>query len=243
MSRSRQRKPRRAVSSRVQQLPFAQHKNPYPPLELASTEQIELIHEKSLVVLEEIGVNFLLPEARAYLKTAGADVNDETSRVRFDRDLIEESLASAPSEFTIHARNPAHSLKFGGNHINFSAVSSPPNCSDLDNGRRTGNFEDFCKFLKLGQSFNVSQVISGHPVEPIDLPTPVRHLDAGRATIELTDKIFRGYSLSQQRVLDTIELARIARGIDEATLKREPSNFTIINANSPLQFDRPMLWA
>jgi trimethylamine--corrinoid protein Co-methyltransferase len=36
-------------------------------------------------------------------------------------------------------------------------------------------------------------------------------------------------------------MVRIARGIDDATLDREPSIFTVINSNSPLRLDTPML--
>ena len=38
-----------------------------------------------------------------------------------------------------------------------------------------------------------------------------------------------------------IEMTRIARGIDTETLMAEPSLFTILNANFPLQYDVPML--
>ena len=36
-------------------------------------------------------------------------------------------------------------------------------------------------------------------------------------------------------------MARIARQVDEATLQREPSVFTVINSSSPLRLDLPML--
>jgi trimethylamine--corrinoid protein Co-methyltransferase len=36
-------------------------------------------------------------------------------------------------------------------------------------------------------------------------------------------------------------MVRIARGVDEATLDREPSVFTVINSSSPLRLDTPML--
>jgi trimethylamine--corrinoid protein Co-methyltransferase len=38
-----------------------------------------------------------------------------------------------------------------------------------------------------------------------------------------------------------MEMVRIARGIDHATLEREPSVFTIVNSSSPLRLDLPML--
>ena len=36
-------------------------------------------------------------------------------------------------------------------------------------------------------------------------------------------------------------MVRIARGVDDATLEREPSIFTVINSSSPLRLDTPML--
>src|SRR4029077_16771398 len=49
------------------------------------------------------------------------------------------------------------------------------------------------------------------------------------------------YSLGRERVLDAIEMVRIARGLDDETLEREPSLFTVINSSSPLRLDTPML--
>ncbi len=231
-----QRKPR------IEQLPFRQLRNPYPPLELLGADQLEAIHDASLTLLEELGINFLLPEAREILKAAGAEVETDGSRVRFDRTLVLESLASAPREFTVHARNPDHDLRIGGAHMAIATVSSPPNCSDLEGGRRSGNFQDYCDFLRLAQSLNVAQLTLGHPVEPVERDASTRYLDATLAKIELTDKLFSGYALGRRRILDVIEMVRIMRGFDEAELCREPSMFTNVNANSPLQFDKPMLW-
>lgn len=238
----RKRRRRKAAGSSIEQRPFELIRNPYPPMGLLSADHLEAIHDASLTVLEEMGINFLLPDAREILKAAGAQVEAGSERVRFDRELVLRSLASAPASYRVHARNPAHDLIFGDGYLNISSVSSPPNCSDLDAGRRVGNFVDYCKFLKLSQVTNIVHLTLGHPVEPVDIEPAIRHLESTLARIELTDKIFGGYSLGRQRILDAIEMARIARGIDEAQLAREPSIVTNVNANSPLQFDKPMLW-
>src|SRR5690606_1209162 len=81
----------------------------------------------------------------------------------------------------------------------------------------------------------------GYPVEPVDLHPSVRHLDCLADFVRLTDKVFHAYSLGRERNRDAIEIARIARGIDEEQLDREPSLFTIINSSSPLRLDAPML--
>ena len=243
-NRSRNPRRRRDKPSQagIDQLPFQQVENPFSPVEVLSEEQLHRIHDASLSVLEEIGINFLLDEAREILKKAGADVEEDGTRVRFDRDLILESIAKAPSEFTIHARNPARNIKIGGRWVAFSTVAGPPNASDIQGGRRSGNFKDYCNFIRLAQCVNAVHAISGHPVEPLDLDPRTRHLDTARMSLTLTDKVFRCYSLGRERVMDLLEITRISHMLDWKGLAEHPSLYTVVNVNSPLQYDIPMLW-
>lgn len=230
----------RGDAGRRQQPPWKQPRLPFAPVGLVSADELESIHEASLTILEEIGIDVLLPEARAILKTAGAEVEPDGLRVRMARGLVLEAVAKAPERFKLHARNPAHDLEAGGNAMIFSQVASPPNCSDLERGRRPGNRADFQDFLRLAQSFNIIHLIGGYPVEPIDLPPDTRHLEALRDVYTLTDKVTHSYSLGWGRIRDGIEMARIARGIDRDQLSREPSLVTVINTSSPLRLDAPM---
>ena len=228
--------------SGIRQLPFRQLRNFMPPVGFVPEEDVEKIHRASLKILAEIGVNFLLPEAREILREAGAEVEPGSDRVRFDPALIEERIRTAPSAFTLHARNPEHTLEMGKNWISFAVVASTPNVTDLERGRRAGSFDDYCDLLRLGQSLNIAHMLAGYPVEPIDVPPDLRHLEALGAMARLTDKILYGYSLGRQRILDCIEMTRIVRGISPERLTQEPSITTVVNSNSPLQYDKPMLW-
>ena len=223
------------------QLPWQSLRNPYRPLEVLSADQVEAIHDASMRILEEIGMDFLHPEALEILRDAGAEVTPGSERVRFDRGLVEEAVAKAPSSYRVHARNPVHDLTFGADHITFASVASAPNASDLDGGRRPGRFEDYANFLRLGQTLNIVHLFGGYPVEPVDLPPATRHLDCLQAFVTLTDKVFHAYSLGRTRILDALEIVRIARGLDAAALEREPSLFTIVNTSSPLRLDGPMI--
>lgn len=232
---------RAGVSAAFEQPPFRQLRIPFPPTELLSADELESIHDASLKVLREIGVEVLHPEARRIMKEHGADVREGSERVRFDGDMLLELIAHAPSQFTLHARNPEHDLTFGGNNIIFAQMGSAPNCSDVDRGRRPGNQADFRNFLKLAQVHNIIQCTGGYPVEPTDIHPSVRHLECIRDLATLTDKPFHIYSLGKERNLDGIEIARIARGISREKLLQEPSCYTIINTNSPLKLDVPMM--
>ncbi len=235
------RRERRSGRTGLHQLPWRTYRNPYRPVEVLSADHVEAIHGASLRILESIGMDFLDAESLSILKAAGADVKPGGQRVRFDRGLVMESVAKVPREFTLHARNPARNLVFGGNHVSFGSVASAPNVSDLDNGRRPGKFADYCNLLRLVQSLNIVQFIAGYPVEPADLPAATRHLDAHYAAITLTDRIWHPYSLGQQRIADAIDMICIARGITKERLRAEPSLFSIVNSSSPLRLDGPML--
>ena len=240
MSR-RPRRVREAPAFSLNQLDTKQLRNNYAPIQVLDEEGLELIHDGSMRILEQIGLQIVNDRARELMVSHGATVDTKTGYVKMERELVMEKIATIPSQFTLHARNPKYNAIYGGNHINFTLVASAPNCSDLDRGRRTGNFEDYCKFLKLGQYFNVIGCHSGYPVEPIDLPAHIRHLDAYHAFITLTEKAWHAYSLGNGKVEDAIEMICMARGIDKEQLKKEPSVMTVVNTNSPLKVDVPML--
>jgi trimethylamine--corrinoid protein Co-methyltransferase len=242
MARSgRRNRDRRERSSRVNQRPWRQVENPFPPLEILTADGLAAIEDAALTILEEIGMDFLHPRAHAILKDAGAAHEAGTNRVRFERGLIRETVARAPAHFRLHARNPAHDLEIGGRWITFGAVSSPPNASDVAGGRRPGNKQDFDNLVRLGQTLNCVHLFGGYPVEPVDLPPETRHLDCIQSFVRLSDKLYHAYSLGRTRILDGIEMARIARGVGEEQFRREPSLTTVINTSSPLRLDGPMI--
>ncbi len=237
----RRNRERRGRSQSVGQRPWRQVENKFPPVEVLSPEGLEKIENAALTILEEIGMDFLHPQAQEILRKAGADVDPGSDRVRFDRHLVLESVAKAPSAYRLYARNPQHDLEMGGRWLTFGAVSSPPNVSDRQGGRRPGNKKDFDNLVRLGQTLNCIHLFGGYPVEPVDLPPATRHLDCLSSFIRLSDKLYHAYSLGRERILDGIEMARIARGIDEEQFRREPSLTTVINTSSPLRLDGPMI--
>jgi len=225
----------------LHQVAPAQPVYPYAHLDILSPEQLERIHEASLDILKEMGMRLMLPEARAIFRRAGALVDDETQMVRADRSIIEAAMATVPSSFTLHGTNPARSVVLGGRHMAFSNVGGPPNVTDIDRGKRPGNLEDFKNLLKIAQSLNVVHMLAGYAPEPTDVEVPVRHLEATYWMLKYVDKPLFMFTLSPQRTEDVFQMLRIARGQDEDAFKARTQIYTVVNTNSPLQLDRPML--
>ncbi len=241
-TRRRSRRARGEVQGpTVAQLPFRQPVRSVPPTELLSADEIESIHQASLRVLRDTGIEFLDDESKRRLAAAGADVDPDSDRVRFDPEMVMTYVAKAPSIFQFHAVNPERSLTLGGNHVCFGSVASTPNVSDIGAGRRTGNRADHQGLVKLCQMLNQIHLLAGYPVEPTDVHASVRHLHATHDQLTLADKPIHAYSLGRQRNQDCLEMVRIARGISDEQLDTEPSIFSIINTSSPLRIDGPML--
>ena len=113
---NRRGRQRREVAA-MTQLPRRALRNPYAPIEVVSADEIEAIHNTSMQVLEEIGMDFLHPEAREILGRAGAEVEAGTQRVRFDRGLIEVGRLGPSLHRSADRRNP---------HFQRDDAPSPP---------------------------------------------------------------------------------------------------------------------
>ena len=231
---------RREGGSRVHQLPWQQVVQPYAPLEVLSADQIEAVHLTSLRILEELGMEVMSARGRTLLKAAGAQVNAASHSVRLDRGLVEHALASAPAKFVLTPRNEARRIILGGNHLNFGLVAGPANVHDCERGRRPGNLNDYCDFVRLAQYFNAIHLLGNQVCAPIELPANSRHLDTYRANLTYSDRVFHCTAIGAQRALDGIRMMAIARSLDLAEFASSPGVITIISVNSPRRFDEAM---
>jgi trimethylamine--corrinoid protein Co-methyltransferase len=80
-------------------------------LQVLSDEECHQVHERSLHLLAKTGVRVDTAQGRAYLRAAGAEVDENTKVVRFPRALLEESLRLAPQKFALGARRPGCDLQ------------------------------------------------------------------------------------------------------------------------------------
>ena len=233
------RRPRRAATG-VQQLPFRRLTNPFRPIEVLSADQVDDVHRASLRILAEVGIEVLGDRAIDRLAAAGADVDRATRRVRLDPGLVEERIASAPAEFTLRARNPDRDVVIGGTNLVFSSVGGPAFVTDLERGRRAGNWQDFQDYVRLIGALNVIHQEAGGPLEPTDLPVETRHLDMYTCLATELDKTWHCLGFGATVVDDAVEIVSLARGVSREDLLADPSLITIINTNSPLRLDGPM---
>jgi trimethylamine--corrinoid protein Co-methyltransferase len=231
---------RRSRSPGIVQPPWRRVRNPLAPVALFSEDEIEAIHDTSMRVIEELGIELMSPEGRRLFREAGASVDEASGVVRLDRALLLALVAKAPSAFALTPRNPARRVHLGGTDVVSTLVAGPPAVHDRVRGRRASNLADYENFLRLTQSFNAVHMIGNQVSAPIELPAETRHLDCYRANLTLTDRSYHCTAIGRARALDGIEMMAIARGVGLDEMAEDPGVTTIISVNSPRRFDDAM---
>jgi trimethylamine--corrinoid protein Co-methyltransferase len=231
---------RRLEGGRLAQLPWSEVDNPYAPMEVLSADQLEAIHLTSLRILEDLGMQVMSPHALSIFQAAGAQVDSAATTVRLDRALVQSALDAAPKSFVLTPRNAAKRVSLGGRRINFGLVAGPPNVHDFERGRRSGNYQDYCDFIRLAQYFNAIHLIGNQVCAPIELPANSRHLDTYRANLKYSDQVYHCTAIGAARALDGIRMMAIARGLSLEEFAASPGVITIISVNSPRRFDDAM---
>lgn len=101
----------------------------YKPLTEAAVQRI---HEAALDALENIGLGDA-PESGIAIMTEAGAVHGEDGRLRFPRSLVEDVLAIAARDITLHARDPEHDLQLSGNRVHFGTAGAAVHIVDIEN--------------------------------------------------------------------------------------------------------------
>ncbi len=209
-----------------------------PCMEVLSAEGLELIEHNADLILQQTGMEFHDdPELLDIFRSAGCDV--QGTRVRFAPGFCRRTIqATAPAEFTQHARNPEKSVRMGGRNTVLCPSWGPPFVHDLDQGRRYATLDDFTRLIKLHHTIPHLHHSGGVVCEPVDLPANKRHLDMLYQHIRWSDRPFMGAFIGAERAGHAIDMARILFG--EEYVANNAVLYCVSNTNAPLVMDSHM---
>ena len=208
-----------------------------PYLDIVPHEQLLRIHDASMTLLEEIGIEFRDDESAAMWAKAGASVDGY--RVRIDRNHLMELISTAPESYTMTARNPDRSVSLGGTKTVFTPAYGAPFVLDMDNKRRNATMEDFDNFAKLAYLEPAMHMTGGVLCEPMDVPVAHRHLDMTYSLLRYSDKPLMGSVTSRERAEQSLHMMGIVFGHD--VVQNTTVSTSLANCNSPLVWDQTML--
>jgi trimethylamine--corrinoid protein Co-methyltransferase len=201
-------------------------------------EGLSLIEHNADILLQETGMDFVGdPEILDIFRDAGADVQGE--RVRFEPGMCRQLVqATAPRQFTQHARNPANNVVIGGDNTVLCPSWGPPFVHDLDQGRRYATIDDFHRLVKIHQMIPWLHHSGGVVCEPVDLPANKRHFEMLYAHIRYSDRAFFGALIGEERAQDSVDMAKILFGDD--FVADNVCLYAVSNTNAPLLLDANM---
>lgn len=118
--------------------------------QLLTDAQVRRVHEASLEILQQVGLEVQNAKARALFKQHGCGVVDDSRRVTIPPRVIEQLLKSVPPRFTFHARNPEFDRTIPDESPLVMTASSAPNIIDpVTKRQRPANSEDLARVARL----------------------------------------------------------------------------------------------
>ena len=97
---------------------------------LLTPQQVERIHEASLEILENVGMLVRNKSARLIFQRHGCKVDDQSERIKFPRQVVEEFRKLTPPKFTFHGREPKYDRTLPDDRPVIVTGSSAPNVID-----------------------------------------------------------------------------------------------------------------
>lgn len=208
--------------------------------QLLTQNEIEMIHENSLRIMENIGVVMTNEQAREILSKHGAILDGE--RVKFPKKLVEEAIKLSPSSYTLHGRNADKNVDISTEFTAYAGPYGSPFVTDLDRGRRKGTLEDFNNIVKICHCLKNIDIQSHISCEPTDVDVKKRPTTMVYNTMKYSDKPLMGSVYGYKNAKDCLEMAAIVFGGREE-IKKNPVMASIPCTLTPLNYDSAQLGA
>jgi trimethylamine--corrinoid protein Co-methyltransferase len=206
-------------------------------LQVLSKDEKAQVHERTLKILAETGVQVNTEKGRQYLKDAGADVDENTKIVRFPRSLVEESLRLAPKEFTLGARRPGWDLPMNNGECSLIADGEGISIIDRKTGElRPSTFNDWLEATRLIDALDEVGVYWAM-AEPGDAKDSIpESVNYWRHIFSNFSKHVQDSSPKAEHSLWLLEILQIIFGGTEAIRRTHPFSF-LVCPHSPLIID------
>lgn len=205
----------------------------YKPLK---DEDIKRIHEASLTVLEQTGIEVMPSECREIFREAGAKIDESNNRVFISRRMVEDALAKAPHEVILCGRDPKHDLILGGPRVYMGTGGAAVKVLDLETQRaRESTLADVAQIGRLVDALdNIHFYLRACVAR--DIPIELLDVNTYYAAITNTTKHVTVNCFSVASLRDIIGMAAMIAGSREALRERPIVSITACWTVSPLRY-------
>ena len=208
----------------------------YKPL---TEEDITKIHETSMRVFSEIGVQINFAEARTLFGDAGAEIEKSSRVVKVPSDLVQELISKAPSMVTLCGRadNGELNCEIGGDKVYMGTGGTALNVQDTGSSdSRRSQLKDVMNMARLAEALDNIHFYMLN-VYPNDLPDEDIDVNRFAAALNRTRKHVMGGVYTVEGIRNVIKMAEIIAGSPEALRQRPFISMVTCNI-SPFKLDR-----
>jgi trimethylamine--corrinoid protein Co-methyltransferase len=144
--------------------------------QVLSLSEQELIHKKSIEILETVGISFPDESVLSMLERNGAVIDWDKQVAKISETMVIQALASAPKEFTLGARNPGNDLLLPSTYTALNLDGTGVYALDPSTGdKRYGILQDISNAARVFESVPMGKVL-WPPIVASDCPAGTRNL-------------------------------------------------------------------
>jgi len=193
------------------------------------------IHEQSLCLLQEKGIEVNHETALENLADCGATVNFRTKKVTIPAGLVEQALKTVPREIIMAGRNRARDIILApGGKMHTRNAGGMTQVVDLETGEiRDAVLSDTEDFTRLADALAHINVVA--PLYPSDVPLNTLELATLEAMFKHTDKHISVRALNPGTFPFIVQMAGAVVG-GKGNLRKRPIISILDSPISPLSF-------
>ena len=177
-----------------------------------SEKDVKRIHEHSLDVLHNVGIDYKTPKALEILEQRGCKVDYDRNWASIPPDLVEWAIKEAPRNIVLGARDPEHDLLLDGTRSFHTTDSQGTQAVDFETGEiHDSGAEDLKKMLLFADALDKIDIVNV-TVSASDIPAHLRTVYHFAEAFTMTSKHIRTGVLNAQQVPFLVELVKAVTG-------------------------------
>ncbi len=197
--------------------------------------QINMIHQKSLEILETIGVNIPHSEILTRFVDKGAVVDLNKNLVKIPSELVMELLSKAGKRFTLYGRDLTKKAEFGFGKRNYNTSGGQAFWIDTVGAkRRYATLNDVRTAARFADALE-QITIPGAMADPHEIPVEWRAVKVASEIIKNTTKPITFWFYDRASTKYIVDLLVALRG-DEKKAQGFPMFYPLFEPVSPLSF-------
>lgn len=207
-----------------------------PKVALLEEDEKRAIHERSLRLLEYVGIQYNSKAALKLLEEVGCTVDYASLCARIPPAVVEWALGSAPRQFRVAGRAPGTELTYGSGHVYLSLDGGGNWTLDMGtNKRRPAVSADLRRAIRLTDALDAIDHNCAIVI-PNDIPEPMRMLRILELQIRNSSKPFFISGGSDMEIGYALQILETVCGGRKA-LEDRPMATVVYAPVSPLQAD------